>query len=454
MASIAAKAFLVVEKSVPFGAGRAAGARKQSGRSSPLIALFFFALGMPIIFYLGSVRLSPYRLVLIATFIPCLFAWLFGSVGRIRLPDIFILMAAIWGAIVLVHVHGVEAGLQPAGIFVIETLGSFLLARRYIRDVFAFQRMVRWLVVMVLVLLPFAVYENVTGSPILIQLFGQIFDVHAIAPKQPRLGLARAQAIFEHPILFGVVCSSAFALSYYVMGARTRLAGRFITGLVAITVFTSLSAGALLSVAVQSILIGWDKLTVRVVRRWVILGAITIAAYIVVETVSNRSAFEVFISYLTFNADQSYMRIHIWHYGTESVIRHPIFGIGLNEWERPEWLPGSIDNFWLNTAVTYGVTGLFFLGGAFFSVCFGLARLRNLSFQIAEFRKGLVISLCGIAVAICTVHLWNASYVLFIFLLGSGMWMFEVRHGVSAGRPTERSLIQARSFGKGGCKID
>ena len=101
------------------------------------------------------------------------------------------------------------------------------------------------------------------------------------------------------------------------MGARTRLAGRFITGLVAITVFTSLSAGALLSVAVQSILIGWDKLTVRVVRRWVILGAITIAAYIVVETVSNRSAFEVFISYLTFNADQSYMRIHIWHYGTE-----------------------------------------------------------------------------------------------------------------------------------------
>ena len=84
-------------------------------------------------------------------------------------------LAATWAAVVLVHVHGVEEALQPAGIFVIETFGAFLFARRYIRDVFAFRRMVQCLVLMVIVLLPFAVYENVTGSPILIELFGQIF---------------------------------------------------------------------------------------------------------------------------------------------------------------------------------------------------------------------------------------------------------------------------------------
>ena len=73
--------------------------------------------------------------------------------------------------------------------------------------------------------------------------------------------------------------------------------------------------------------------------------------------------------------------------------------------------------------------------GSFLSVCFGLGRLRNLSFQAAQCRKGLIITLCGLAVAICTVHVWNAPYVLFIFLLGSGMWMFEHREGSASGAP-------------------
>ena len=116
----------------------------------------------------ARLRLSPYRLVLIATFIPCLVAWLSLSAGRIRLPDILMLLTATWPAIALIHLHGVEEAIQPAGIFVIETFGTFLFARRHIRDVFAFQRMVRCLVLMVLVLLPFAAYETLTGSPILI----------------------------------------------------------------------------------------------------------------------------------------------------------------------------------------------------------------------------------------------------------------------------------------------
>jgi len=382
-------------------------------------------LAVPVIFYIGPTRLSPYRVVLVVTFIPCLIAWLSGSVGRTRLPDILMLLAATWGAVVLLTLHGIDVGLQSAGIFVIETWGTFLLARRYIRDVFSFRRMVRCLVLMVLVLLPFAAYENVTGSPILLKWFGLIFSVFPDATTEARWGLTRAQATFEHPILFGVVCSSAFALSYYAFGVAPRLVRLLVVSLVVITVLCSFSAGALVSLMIQMILIVWDKITAGVVRRWAILAALITAAYILVENTSNRGASQVFISYLTFNADTSYMRIHIWNYGMESVMQHPIFGVGLNDWEHAEWMGSSIDNFWLNTAVTYGVPGFLFIVGALLSVCFGLGRLRNLSLEVAQCRTGLIVTLCGLVVAMCTVHLWNASYVLFVFLLGSGMWMFE-----------------------------
>ncbi len=386
---------------------------------------------MPVIFYIGPTRLSPYRLVLVLTFIPCLMAWLSGSVGRTRLPDVLMLLAAIWGAVVLISTHGIDKALQTAGIFVIETFGTFLFARRYIRDIVAFRRMVKSLVFMVIFLLPFALYENFAGSPILLELFGKVFSVYDVIGSEARLGLRRAQGTFEHFILFGVVCSSAFALSYYVFGAAARLGGRLSSVLVAMTVVSSLSSGAILSVAVQGMLIVWDKVTVRVARRWGILATLIIAAYFVVELSSNRSAFDVFISYLTFNADTSYMRVHIWHYGTQSVMQHPIFGIGLNDWERPSWMGGSMDNFWLVTAVRYGIPGLLFTAGGFLSVCFGLGRLKNLPYEVAQCRKALIITICGLALAICTVHVWDAPYVLIIFLLGSGMWIFDYRNGAA-----------------------
>jgi hypothetical protein len=54
-----------------------------------------------------------------------------------------------------------------------------------------------------------------------------------------------------------------------------------------------------------------------------------------------------------------------------------------------------------------------------------LGRLKNLSFEAAQCRKGLIITMCGLALALSTVHVWDAPYVLILFLLGSGMWIFD-----------------------------
>ena len=410
-------------------------------KSSTLISVFVFSLALPFFFYIGPIRMSPYRLILVVTFIPCLGAWLSGALGKIRLADVLMFLTAAWGALVLLSQHGVSTALQPAGIFVIETFGSFLLARTYIRDYAAFQKMAKALALTIIVLLPFAILENVAGSPILIELFGKVFPVYPVVGSELRFGLRRAQATFEYSILFGIVCSSAFALSYYVgANAMRRL---WQTGLVAMAVVTSLSSGPFLSLVVQGLLIVWDKLTARIAGRWGILAALVVSAYFTVDMLSNRTPFDVFISYLTFNADTSYMRVHIWNYGTQSVINHPIMGIGLSEWQHPDWMSGSMDNFWLVAAVRYGIPGFLLIAGSFLAVCLGLGRLRNLSFEAAQCRKGLIISICGLVFSICTVHIWDAPYVLTLFLLGSGMWIFRL----SRGNPTAFALSKNNAPG-------
>ena len=151
-------------------------------------------------------------------------------------------------------------------------------------------------------------------------------------------------------------CSASFvqprSLSAF-MSFRSSLLSRLSPGFVAMAVVSSLSSGAILSVVVQAMLIGWDKVTAAVTRRWAILATIVLTAYLVVDAISNRSPIDVFISYLTFNADTSYMRVHIWNYGTQSVMKHPILGVGLNDWERPfGWAAVLITFGWVRPSPT------------------------------------------------------------------------------------------------------
>ena len=121
--------------------------------------------------------------------------------------------------------------------------------------------------------------------------------------------------------------------------------------------FFSLSSGPFTALATQSGLIGWDKLTSKIKYRWSLLAGLFAFAYVTVDLLSNRSPVQVFISILTFNPRSAWNRMNIWHYGTAEVGRHPIFGIGLGEWERAEWMSRSMDNFWLVIAVRHGLPG-------------------------------------------------------------------------------------------------
>jgi H+/Cl- antiporter ClcA len=56
-----------------------------------------------------------------------------------------------------------------------------------------------------------------------------------------------------------------------------------------------------------------------------------------------------------------------------------------------------------------------------------VSRRKNLSETWRRARHAWAFTLFGITVAAATVHLWNALFVLFLFLIGSGAWLYDVK---------------------------
>lgn len=418
-----------------FGTTTTALSRRQSSRTKRdrrrrrlnliIISLFFCGLIVPIQLFIGPLRLSPYRIILLVLFIPSLIAYFSGRSGKVRLPDVLIFLYAIWASIALFRIHGLKA-VEPAGIHFVETVGSYLLARCYIRSAVDFHNMIRILFFFIVILLPFTFFESLTGRNILTETLGAVFTVPQRWDIEGRLGLERAMGSFEHPILYGVFCAGALGLVFYGLGhGRISTANFLRSGLVALATFFSLSTGPLVALMSQIYLTGWDIITRRIQGRWTILCGLVIAAYVTVDLISNRSPVEVFISYLTFNPHNAYNRVWIWHFGTAEVLRNPIFGIGLNEWQRAFWMSGSMDNFWLVKAVRYGLPALGFLVAGVIALGTSLARLRSRDRRVQNYRKGWFITIISLAIAGSTVHYWNAVYCLFMFLIGSGVWMLD-----------------------------
>jgi hypothetical protein len=212
----------------------------------------------------------------------------------------------------------------------------------------------------------------------------------------------------------------------------------------------SLSSGPLLAIVIQCCLIVWAWLFRGTQVRWLILMCTAIAAYVIIDLLSDRTPFRVFLHYATFNSDTAYWRASIFEYGMDNVWNSPVFGIGLNEWVRPVWMgTGSVDNFWLLTAMRYGIPGFLFL-----AVGFGLALWRvgrrdlGGSQNMWQLRRAWMIVMMGLTFALCTVHIWGPLYSFIFFFFGAGMWFITAQPQeeeiASAAKPTERPATPMR----------
>ena len=190
-----------------------------------------------------------------------------------------------------------------------------------------------------------------------------------------------------------------------------------------LTTFLSLSAGPIGAVVLQALLILWDRVLKRNKWRWKILLAIAAIINLMIAAIPNQSLVMFYISRFTFDEFTAYFRVLIWRYASNSALNHPFFGVGLGEWERPYWMPSSIDMFWLIHAVRYGIPAAFLMLLAFSSAILAVASKKALDEKLTEYRTAYLLSMTSFFIAGWAVHYWNASYVLFLFLLGSGMWL-------------------------------
>lgn len=398
---------------------------KAAALTAPVILiLFMLSVVPPSFFFIGELRFSFTRLLLLVLFVPLLVRLLIGRAGPIRAIDIFMMLFMLWVVVTLLFNHG-TARLPLAGITIVETFGAYLVGRTLVRtaaDLRLLYRTAFWVMVF---LSPFVLLELLTDRNLLQELSRTVFSTYVKARSSyGRLGLNRVMAGFEHPILYGLFCATAFAplLALHRGGFPTRV---LLAGFVCFMTFASLSSAPLLAVALQVGLLIWAWVTGG---RWWLLTGILAIMYVGVDLLSDRTPITILINYISFNPATAWTRVNIWLYGSAEMWRHPIFGIGLNDWQRPNWLTGSVDNFWLLNGMRHGALGLFFLLAAVVTGLWAVMHAKGLAGEAAKLRLAYVLSLLALYFTLCTVHVWGGTGSFAMMLIGAGMWFCDARN--------------------------
>jgi hypothetical protein len=414
-----------------------AGEEVQAGVSQgtpKIVTAFLISLLIPFIIEIGEIALQPHRIVILATMPYLLIRLASGRAGKITSVDILIFLAAFWCLFAYSIVtsnflrSALATRLQFAFSFFFEMYGGFLIARVGIQSANDLRRVARFLFYFALVALPLAAVEAISHKAFLMDLLGRIpaYDV--------RFGMRRAQMVFGHPILYGTFVSSAMGLVWYTFRPNSTLISQIGRSVFVFTaLFFSFSMGAIMSFLVQTGSIVYERLFKDIPKRWTLLFAGIAAAYLAVDLVAKSSPFAVFVRYLTFNQQASYTRIKQFEAGIDNIMSRPILGFGSGTWDKPiGWVTGSIDNFWLLSAMQFGLPAFLFLSIGLFILLRKLS-LKPLSDELDRASRAAVLtSMGGIIFAGATVHYWQGMLAFVMFIFGSGVWILSRPDQVSS----------------------
>ncbi|SMX24256.1 O-antigen ligase family protein [Boseongicola aestuarii] len=407
---------------------------KSGGTVSVVLFLFIVSLFLPISIWLGPLQLTPSRVLLLFLMPILVTNWIRGDCGKKHFTDFAFLGLSVWASFSFLVVHGLSVAIEAGGIFFVETFGAYILGRRYIRNQRDFIYMCKTLLAVAILILPFALVESFFGRNLLLELAQKISSTGGFLGKNPRWGLDRAQGTFEHPILWGVFASSLIGITYYVSGYSKPFILRVVfTGLVTIAATTSLSAGPMTAMTTQYLLIFWNAFFSWLRGHWKLLTFLFLMIWIFLDIASDRGPVKLFISYFSFNEYSAYMRVHIWNFGTNSILSNPLFGIGFNEWERPSWMSSSVDMFWIVFGIRHGIPAMLLTLAGFFAAYLSIAKARISSPVQIACRTGFLVSLTGLFFSAWTVHLWDNIYLYFMLFIGAGIWLRDAEsNGYSA----------------------
>jgi hypothetical protein len=402
---------------------------------STLLLVFILSLFIPGSFRVGPIALTPYKCVLLAVCVPLGLQWIRGQAGRITATDVLMLAYCLWMSLAVVANHGPGRAVFVVNNF-IDVFGAYLVGRVLVRSAADYRAFFRYFLYALLFMLPFAVIEFLTGRRLLPQIFGHIFSVQEDIRNKPRLGFTRATVPFHNPIHYGLVCSLAIANFYYIH-FRSRLQRLRLTFLALAMTVMSMSSGPMFAAALQLLMVFWDRLLRLVRARWVLLVLIGIVVLALLEVNLPGGLLGYIVNEVIFNPVGGQNRIDILRYGSAEILRNPVFGIGFNDWTRPWWQSATVDNFWILTAMRYGIPALLLLAAAIGVSALQIMTRDGLSDEVARYRAGYLIALGGIVLVLGTVHVWGQPMVLVMLYIGAGVWL---HNGVETSRTGPRAL--------------
>ena len=411
---------------VRFSSGREADAGMSAKARRALVRIIIVSLLIPLSFEFLGFRMTPSLAVMICL-VPLFVQRFFTHAVVWRLPDLLFLLYMFWQALTI-FLNNPERFVAWTGQQALLLLGGYFAGRLLVLNRDDFLALIRFLALASMVSVPFALYEALNDDPIILRIITDFTPFDSFAPNDydPRMGLYRAQFVFVHPIHYGLM--SALILVPFFIGLRGHLStvARTIgAGLIGVACFLSVSSGAVLSVVLQFLIFVCYRIARLFGSAWKILLISGTLLYTVLELASTKSAFVAISGRLAFNSGTAYYRTIIWEYGTQQVMRTPIFGNGYNYWPRPFWMiSSSVDNHWLLMAMVHGLPALIFFSGSILYAFFAVNRNTGKGDEETDrLRLAWTLSLIGFCMSASTVAIWGEIQLLFMLLFGAGFWM-------------------------------
>ena len=394
----------------------------------PALLLISLAVPVELSILIGDFRVSLSRLLLLLAAIPVMRKYMAAS--RKKNYEYLLLGYIGWLFVSSFFNHGLEVSIERAGSLGLEALISFFVAAFGITNVKRWISTVKVLVAVVFFIFPFVLVEALIGKhfihDFLSLLTGYIYPI----PYEERLGLMRSSGPFNHPILLGVFSATLIGMVWYGLYSRSLFKKAFCITLLIFNTLLSLSSAPVLLVFFQVFAIAFNRIAGAYKSRWKAVIFCAAIIYFVLLVVSNRSPFMVILSRITLDPSTSFYRLLTWQYAGDSVISHPFFGVGMNEWARPAWMiTSSIDSFWLKTAVLYGIPAVVMLTLSTLILTGKVVKLMKAS-KIDAYRKlcvGWIVSIVSLVLLGFTVDFFGEIHIYFFFLLGMGASLVNMK---------------------------
>jgi len=322
-----------------------------------LLLIYSIFTPVEVAVYLGSMRIGAYRAILLLL-VPLVVYAVVRKGFRPHPLDGLMLLVSLWLPVSFWMNYDFSTGLEAGLSQTIDIFVAYMVGRLFIRDLGEFKQFLRLLLPGLVLVAILLMAESFSGKLFVREAAAAIFgggnEVGGELNYEKRLGLLRAYGPFTHPIHAGMFLASFLPLYFYFFTET----GKKWTG-VATSFFClfALSSAGMIGLVLNAGMMLYDR-ALKLVREinWAISLGLFSALLFMLQIFSQNGVVPIIYRYLTLNPRTGYYRTKIWEYASDDVWQHPWFGIGYEEYTRPEWFWGtsSIDAHYLAMAVKYG----------------------------------------------------------------------------------------------------